>query len=178
MAKIQKQKWTNAEIKKHTNKILELVEQFRKKNKEENFTGITKEELDKKFKRINSPMIVSQSWGGTTPGGNINYNVGIYNPDPTLAIWLFVHVFVGSGNVDPVTGSFLSNIDTRFPRLTQTAPTGFSLAPGDSTVLNFTLKVPATVEKTGYIGNSCLMQVNWHDIGTYLDRGVFIFAVN
>ena len=178
MAKIEKPKWTGAQIKEHTKKILEVVKKQKSDNKEEFFTGVTPEEIEKKFQRINSPMIVSQSWGGTTPGGSINYNLGIYNPDPTTAIWLFAHVFVGSGNVDPVTGTFLSNIDARFPNLTLPAPTGLTLAPGASATLSFTLKVPATVEKTNYIGNSCLMQVNWHDVGTYLDRGVFVFNVS
>ncbi len=173
-----KSKWTAADIKNHTKKILEVVAGLKKENKLPNFTGITREEIVKKFTRVNSPMIVSQSWGGTTPGGTVNYNVGIYNPDPTTAIWLFVHVWVGSGNVDPVPGTFLLNADTRFPRLTQPAPLGFSLAAGASTTLSFSLKVPAAVEKTGYIGNSCLMRFNWHDTGTYLDRGVFVFAVS
>jgi hypothetical protein len=123
-------------------------------------------------------MIVGQGWNGAIPGGNVNYSVTVYNPDPTTAIWLFVHVWVGSGNVDANNGTFLLNVDTRFPRLTQTAPTGFSLASGASTTLNFTLAVPAAIQKTGYIGNSCLMQFNWHDTGKYLDRGVFVFVVN
>lgn len=178
MAKIQRPKWTDAQIKKHTSKILEIVEQNKKTNKQENFTGITKVEIEKKFKRVNSPMIVSQGWNSTTSGGTINYNLGIYNPDPTQAIWLFAHVSVGSGNVDPVTGTFLLNADTRFPRLTQPEFDGLTLAPGASATLSFSFKVPSTVEKTNYIGNSCLMQVNWHDIGTYLDRGIFVFAVS
>lgn len=177
MATTVKSKWTAAEIKDHTKKILDVVAKLKKENKLANFTGITEEEIAKKFTRINSPMIVSQGWGGTSPGGTINYSLGIYNPDPTTAIWLFAHVWVGSGNVDPVVGTFLSNVDTRFARLTLPAPTGLTLAPGASTTLNFVLKVPSTVEKTNYIGNSCLMQFNWHDTGLYLDRGVFVFAV-
>jgi hypothetical protein len=172
-----KAKWTAAEIKAHTKKILDVVAVQKKENKLVNFTGITKEEIEKKFTRVNSPMIVSQSWGATIPGGTVTYNLGIYNPDPTTAIWLFAHVWVGSGNTDPVTGTFLSNVDARFPRLTQPAPTGLTLAPGASATLTFAVKVPASVEKTNYIGNSCLMRLNWHDTGTYLDRGVFVFAV-
>jgi hypothetical protein len=178
MAQQQNSKWTNAQIKEHIKKILEVVEKHKKENKEENFTGITYEEIEKKFKRVNSPMIVSQGWNSTTPGGIINYNLGIYNPDPTQAIWLFAHVWVGSGNVDPIVGTFLSNVDTRFSRLTQPSFAGLSLAPGASATLSFSLVVPSTAEKTNYIGNSCLMNFNWHDVGTYLDRGVFVFAVS
>jgi hypothetical protein len=178
MPKEVKSKWSATEIKDHTKKILDLVAKQKKENKLQNFTGITEEEIAGKFTRINSPMIVWQSWSSsTTPGGNINYTVGIYNPDPTTASNLFAHVWLGSGNVDPVTGTFLSNVDTRFPRLTQPAVFGLSLAPSASSSLSFVLKVPSTVEKTNYLGNTCLMQFNWHDTGLYLDRGIFVFAV-
>ena len=40
------------------------------------------------------------------------------------------------------------------------------------------MKVPASVEKTNYLGCSCLMQFNWHDVGKYLDRAVFVFTVS
>lgn len=178
MATKQKSKWTTEEIKNQSKIILELVEKHKKENKLEHFTGITADEIAKKFKRINSPMIVSQSWGGTVLGGTVHYNVGIYNPDPTRSIWMFVHVWVGSGNVDAVTGTFLSNVDERFPRLTLPDAVGLSLEPNASQTLSFSLKVPSTIEKTNYIGNSCLMKFNWHDVGTYLDRGVFVFKVS
>ena len=123
-------------------------------------------------------MIVSQGWNSTVPGGTVNLSLGVFNPDPTEAIWVFAHVFVGSGNVDPVTGTFLLNVDPRFPRLTEPEFFGLSLAPGASATLNFAPAVPLTVDKSNYLGNSCLMQFNWHDIGLYLDRSVFVFAVS
>jgi hypothetical protein len=170
-------KWTAAQIKQHVAKIREITDKHKRESKAEHFTAVTPEEIERKLKRTKSPMIVSQGWGPTTPGGTVNYSLGIYNPDPTQAIWLFAHVWVGSGNVDPTTGTFLLNVDKRFPRLTQPGPFGVTLAPGASTTLSFALSVPATIERTNYIGNSCLMRFNWHDIGTYLDRGVFVFAV-
>ena len=89
-----------------------------------------------------------------------------------------MHVWVGSGNADPTVGTFLLNVDPRFPRLTQPAAFGVTLpASGGSTTLNFSIKVAATVEKSNYIGNSCLMQLSYHDIGQYLDRGCFPFSV-
>jgi hypothetical protein len=171
-------KWSPAAIKEHVAKIQAAIEKIKHENKSEHFTSITPEEIEKKFERVNSPMIISQGWNSTTPGGTVNYSLGIYNPDPTQAIWLFAHVAVGSGNVDPVTGTFLLNVDPRFPRLVQPAFAGLTLASGASAVLSYSLKVPATAEKTNYLGNSCLMQFNWHDIGKYLDRGVFVFAVS
>ncbi len=179
--KSKNKEWTKAEIEEHIKKIQKVIEeQKRLVKKGESFTAITPEDIKMKLKRVFSPMIVSQtgSWTSpTVPGGTITYNVGLYNPDPTQAIWLFAHVWVGSGNVDPTVGTFLLNVDTRFPRLTQPGFAGLTLAAGASTVLSFTLKVPSTVEKTNYLGNCCLMQFNWHDIGKYLDRGVFVFTV-
>ncbi|HEV2842587.1 MAG TPA: hypothetical protein VGW39_14790 [Chthoniobacterales bacterium] len=176
-AKSKQAKFTTAQINEITRNIQKAVEKHKRENKGEHFTAVTPEEIGRKLKRVNSPMIVSQGWANTTPGGTCNYSVGIYNPDPTQASLLFVHVWVGSGNVDPTVGTFLLNVDTRFPRLAQPPPIGLTLAPGASTTLTFALKVPSTVEKTSYIGNSCLMQLNWHDVGKYLDRGVFVFAV-
>ena len=170
-------KLTPAQIKEHIKNIQKATEKHKQENKGEHFTAVTPQEIERKLRRVNSPMIVSQGWSGTTPGGTFTYSLGVFNPDPTQAIWLFAHVWVGSGNVDPTVGTFLSNVDTRFPRLTQPAFAGLTLAPGASATLNFTIKVPSTAERTNYLGNSCLMQFNWHDIGKYLDRGVFVFAV-
>lgn len=171
-------KLTTAEIKGQVERIQKVIEKTKREYKGEHFTGLTAEEIERKLQRVKSPMIVSQGWNSTTPGGIVNYSLGIYNPDPTQAIWLFAHVWVGSGNVDPVVGTFLLNVDTRFPRLTQPAFSGLTLAAGGSATLSYALKVPSTVEKTNYLGNSCLMRFNWHDVGDYLDRGVFVFAVS
>jgi hypothetical protein len=174
-----KSKWTAAQVKEHILKIQKLIETEKQKvKKDDNFTAVTPDELETKFKRVNSPMIVFQSCtGSTTPGGTINYNVGVYNPDPTNSIWMYSHVWIGSGNVDPVTGTFLLNVDTRYPRLTEPSFPGFSLAPGASTTLSFSIKVPSGMEKSTYLINSCLMKFNWHDIGMYLDRSVITFRV-
>src|SRR5262245_31150114 len=126
---------------------------------------------------MKSPMIVFQTWNGSSPaGGTIYYNVGIWNPDPSQANWLFAHAWVGSGNVDPVVGTFLLNVDTRFPRPTEPAFAGAAISPSSLLTISFTLKVPA-VQKTNYLGNTCLMQFNWEDVGVYLDRSVWPFTV-
>jgi hypothetical protein len=170
-------KFTEAQIKEHIQRIEKVVEKNRTENLGEHFTSVTPDEIQMKLKRVNSPMIVSQGWGSVAPGGTVNYNLGIYNPDTTGAIWLFTHVWVGSGNIDPTVGTFLLNVDTRFPRLTQPTFSGLNLAAGASAMLSFALQIPETVEKTNYLGNSCLMQFNWHDVETYLDRGIFVFRV-
>jgi hypothetical protein len=170
-------KFSPDDVKKHVKKIREAVEKHRKEKKGEHFTAITPEEVERKLRRVNSPMIVSQAWGPAPPGGNAHYSVGIYNPDPVAVNNLFVHVWIGSGNVDPVVGTFLLNVDPRFPRLTEPPAFGLSLAPGAWSDLTFSIAVPATVQQSNYIGNSCLMQLDWHDMGKYLDRGVFVFQV-
>jgi hypothetical protein len=173
----ERKSWTLEQIKEQTKKIEEAIEKHKRENKEEHFTSIMREEIERKLRRVKSPMIVSQGWGNAAPGGTVNYSVGIYNPDPTDAIWLFAHVWVGSGNTDPTVGTFLQNVDPRFPRLTQPEFDGLTLASNASATLSFALQVPTSAEETNYIGNSCLMQFNWHDVGQYLDRGVFVFAV-
>src|SRR5262245_22786764 len=176
--KSKKTKWTPPQTKAHSKNIEKAVEKHTKENKEEFFESITPEQIEKKLRRVNSPMIVSQSFGSATPGGTINYSVGIFNPDPVTRVFLFVHVFVGSGNVDSNVGTFLLNVDTRFPRLTgPSSSVGQSLASGASATLNFSIAVPATIERSLYLGNSCLMQINIFDVGTYLDRSCFRFSV-
>ncbi len=176
--KSKKRKWSSAQIAAHIKKIKEIIKQNEKANKYENFTSVSEEELESKFQRVNSPMIVSQGWNHTNQGGAVNYDLGIYNPDPVQAIWVFAHVWVGSGNIVANVGDFLLNVDTRFPRLTEPGFAGLTLAPNANTTLSFTLQVPASVDETNYLGNSCLFGLNWHDVGTYYDRGVFVFNVS
>ena len=81
--------------------------------------------------------------GPVAPGRTVKYSVGIYNPDPISYSGLFAHVWVGSGNVDPVVGTFLMNADARFPRLSQPAFDGLALGYYASAILTFGLKVPS-----------------------------------
>lgn len=171
-------KFSPDDVQKHVKKVQELVEKHRREKKEEHFTAITPEEVERKLNRVDSPFITSMSWGSGSPGGTITYSVWIYNPDPTTAGAVFAHVWVGSGNVDPTVGTFLLNVDARFPRLTEPAMPGLSIPTGGSSALTFTINIPAGVEKSNYLGNCCVVQLNWHDTGKYLDRGVFPFKVS
>jgi hypothetical protein len=162
-------------------KILDDVEKRRKAAEREGltFTAPTEEQLRKKLRRTNSPMIVYQSWNGlgATAGGTINYEIGINNPDPTDWIWLFVHVFVGPGNMVPDTGESLAPVDERFAQLTEPKFPGLTIAAGATEQLNFSFGIPATIERSNYLGNSYLFQSVWHDVGLYIDRSVFTFEV-
>ena len=179
MANEEKKKLTDEEKQKHIKKTLDEIEKQRKNVKKgDNFTAPTEEQLRKKFDRINSPYIYFQSWGPAAPGGTVTYNVGVTNPDPTQAIWVFAHVFFGSGNVVGNVGEFLLNVDERFPRLTQPDFAGLTLASGASATLTFSIKIPTNIDHpTNYLGNTALFQFNWHDVGTYLDRSVFVVKV-
>jgi hypothetical protein len=142
------------------------------------FTAPTEEQLKAKLGRAKSPMIVYQSWGGgAAAGGSFPYQVGIHNPDPINWIWLFVHLFVGPGNMVADTGEALAPVDTRFARQTEPKFDGLQIAAGATEHLDFTIRVPAGVDKTNYLGNSFLFQSVWHDPGLYIDRSIFVFNV-
>jgi hypothetical protein len=162
-------------------KILDQVEKRREEAEREGlaFTAPTEEQLQRKLRRRKSPMIVYQAWNGlgAPAGGSINYEVGIHNPDPTEWFSLFMHLFVGPGNMVTDTGEALMPFDERFARLTEPKFPGLTIASGATEQLNFTFDIPATVERTNYLGNSFLFQSVWHDIGQYIDRAVFSFEV-
>ena len=159
--------------------IAEEIERQRKAHERKGlqFTALTPEQLERKLKRTDSPMIVFQGWSGSAPvGGTVSYNVGISNPDPIDQIWLFVHLFVGAANIALDVSDAVSAVDERFARLTQPKFAGLTVKSGATETLSFTLPIPK-VEKTNYLGNSFLFQSTWHDPGKYLDRSLFVFEV-
>jgi hypothetical protein len=167
-----------AEVTKHLENIQAAVEKHRREGDFENFQSIASEDLEAKLKRTNSPFILSQGWPNTAPrGGSFNYSVQIYNPDPVNAFSLYAHVFVGSGNVVSDTGLFLLNVDERFPRLTEPGYSGLTITPGTSALVNFAVNVPATVDRSRYIGNTAIFQLTV-DVGAYIDRAVWVFGVS
>jgi hypothetical protein len=160
----------------------EISKEKKKREKSgETFTSLAREELEAKLKRAESPMIVWQSWTTAPPGGTINYNVGVFNPDPVSWGSLCVAVSIGNRNPIQSNDAFLSDFDSRFPTLAQPQPFGFSLgpmgSPTASTSFSFAVNVPPGIGKTGYFGNTVLQQINFHDVGKYLDRAVFFFGV-
>jgi hypothetical protein len=139
-------KFTAAEIKKQIKKIQQALEKEKSRYRDQNLnvTEVKPEDIERKLRRMKSPFTVLQLWTGSTPaGGTINYIVGIWNPDPFMANNIFVHAWVGSGNVDPVVGTFLLNVDTRFPRLTEPDFDAASIYPSSWWIISFALKVPA-----------------------------------
>jgi hypothetical protein len=174
-------KLTAAQIKVHTEKILEAIEKEKRRHegqKNRNFVALKPKDIERKLKRVKSPALFAESWNDQVPpGGTIYYDVSFYNPDPDPWFGLNAHIFVGSGNVDPVVGTFLLNVDTRFPRLTEPDWLGVSINPSEHKTISFVLQVPPGVEKTNYLGNTCLIQVSSFDVGAYMDRCAWIFTV-
>ncbi len=163
----------------HLKTIQKLIETERAKTAKAklSFTAPDGPELMAKLQRANSPMIVWQSWSSQAPaGGTLNYNVGIYNPDPVEHGALFGHVFVGAANMVEDVGAALAVVDPQFPRLTQPEFFGLTLPAGGSSSLSYDLKMPA-VSPSNYLGNTFLFASVWHDPGTYLDRSLFVFKV-
>ena len=172
---------TAAEIAKAWKTAEAEIERERKAHEKKKgvvFTGLTKEEFEEKMKRAESPMIIGQSWSGSAPpGGTISYTVTVMNPDPFAWGNLAVSVSIGNRNAIVSNDEFMTTFDARFPTYAKTAPTGFFLAAGASVTQAFTIRIPANVEKAGYFANACLLAMNFHDVGKYLDRGVCMFDV-
>jgi ribosomal protein L9 len=73
-AKSKQRRFTAAQINEHLRTIQKAIKKHKRENKGEHFTAVTREEIERKLKRANSPMIISQGWSGTAPGGTVNYN--------------------------------------------------------------------------------------------------------
>jgi hypothetical protein len=142
------------------------------------FTSVSKEEFEKKLGRVESPIITSQGWSNSVPaGGNLTYSVGVFNPDAFSWGNLSVSVSFGNRNAILNNDQFMTTFDARFPTAAKPQPFGFSIGPGASVSHSFTIKIPATIDKQGYFGNTALIQLSFHDIGKYFDRAVFFFDV-
>jgi hypothetical protein len=166
--------------KEQVEKILEEIEKERQKAKKEkmNFTAPTKEQLEKKLAKIETPMIIFQWYPGSTSSpGTVTYTVGIHNPDPFQNIWIYNHVFIGPANMVPDVGAALATVDTRFPRLTEPAFPGLTIPPNSSVSQSFTIDVPPNIQPSNYLVNSFVFLADWHDVGEYIDRGVISFTV-
>lgn len=174
----KKLKLTRAQIKAHIKNIQDAMGKQKREAEKRGylFKSLTPEQIEEKLKRANSPFLAGGAYtGGTSPGGTISSVISIYNPDPTPIDDLFVHVWVGSGNADPAVGTFLLNVDTRFPRLTEPSGAGLRMTSGEVAAIQVDLTVPTSVERTNYMEQICLFR--WLEPAQYLDRGMFIFAV-
>lgn len=180
-------KMTPAQLRERMKTILASIEQHKDASQRsgKQFASLAAADLEKSVSAKPAPSIGMFSWSrATAPGGKVELNVFVVNPESNPAPNLYVHVWVGSGNIDPTLGTFLLNVDTRFPRLTRPENPGlvegdphpFPLSPGTKR-LDFFLAVPPDIEESVYLGNICVMQLNGHGVGKYLARAVFQFSV-
>ena len=77
-------------------------------------------------------------------------------------------MWVGFHIVDATGGTFLLDVDKRFPRLTQPPWPGKSVGADSLELFGpFSLNIPTSVEKTTYILNVCLVQWTYDARGGY-----------
>lgn len=164
-----------AQVKKILAEIDEVKRECEKKGMK--CVVLDEEQLRRKLARAKSPMIVGQSWSDGGPGGSVTYSVYVKNPDPSAWGWVFAYVFVGPANIVTSPGEALAVADARFPRLTQPAFPGQSIAANETARLDFAIQIPTGIQAGNYQGNAFVYQADWHDVGDYLDRGTFVFKV-
>jgi hypothetical protein len=152
------------------------IEKHKRKNKY--FTSITPDEIERMLTHASPPYLVGLGWSDSTPGGILNCSAGIYNPATFQAFNLYVHVWVGSGIVDPAgDDTFLFNVDARFPRLLEPDFPGLTIQPNSGEGLNFALQIPSTIERTHYILCCCLLRLSGSRNRRILDRFTTVFKI-
>lgn len=165
------------------NAILAEIESQRRRATEAGQHFTLPHDADRRIGPRNQPMIVWQAWNPTTsPGRSLVCNVGVANPAAQGDVGLFVHLFVGTGNIvaaEPASspGVIRPGIDVRFPQLSVPRYPGISVPAGETRSLTFGLAVPEDVEPSNYIANFLLFRAVWHDPGQSLDRSLFVFEV-
>lgn len=154
------------------------------------FASLSLDEAKARLSSSADPFFGGFGWSlSAPPGGVIIGRVSVNFPQPEAIPAesnIYVHVWIGSGNVDPDIGSFLMNVDPRFPRLAEPKVPGLrpgiSQVPeipvfGDRSLLAFELQVPFNIEPSVYLGNMCLMRRSSFSVGEVLGRASFAFRV-
>jgi hypothetical protein len=155
-------------LKQKIRSIEGTIEKLKKESKGKHFESITSGDLEQRLKLVSDPFITYiGSDGSTTPGGKIEVRVGISNY--TISSLMSLHLWVGSGMVDPWGDKILLNVDTRFPRLTDTS--GY-IGQRD---VKLTLQIPNTVEQTSYLFCLCLLAIGFDQ--KVFDRYISEFRV-
>jgi hypothetical protein len=163
------------EIRREVDQRLQELEYLRQQavGRGLKFTALTEEELTRKASRetARSPYIFAQGWtSGTTPGSTANYTVSVANPDPDGYYPLFVTIFFGLANFLTDVGGGPPGRNPEWPYVSSEA---FSLLSGQSANQSFTYTTPTTVPLGTYLGNAVFWRGEYHDQGSYLDRGLF-----
>ncbi|MFO0757163.1 MAG: hypothetical protein U0359_11780 [Byssovorax sp.] len=122
------------------------------------------------------PQILGQGWtSGTSAGSNASYSVYIANPGTQSYFPMFVTMFFGLANFAPDIIEGFEGRDLAWPYRTTER---FTLAAGANVTKTFNYVVPPGTGGNTYTGNAVVWAGNWHDIGTYCDRGLFDITVS
>lgn len=171
-------KFTKAQIERHVETVEAAVEKARREHTGDQFVGITADEIREALAKADSPFISFIGWTSATPGSTINVTVGVFNPDPPPSVTaLYLHLFIGPTHAVTDVGEYFLSADTRFHGSMQPGAPGFVLASGASTAFTFSLAVPASIQKTNYVGNAALVRARAFDVGLLLSRATFTLTV-
>lgn len=166
---------TDEEVRQEVQQRLQEIELLRQEAQLRGlaFSAPSEEELARKIagETAQSPYVSGQGWSSTVPqGGSASYTVYVANPDANGYFPLFATIFFGMAN-------FLGDIGVgpagRNPEWPYISSPPFSLAAGASTNQAFSYQVPSGIPLGTYTGNAVLWRGGLHDVGAYLDRGLF-----
>jgi hypothetical protein len=168
------------EVTREVQRRLEEIEHLREQAQQQGlaFSSPTEEQLTRKIKAETgrSPYIYAQAWtSAATPGSAASYYVYAANSDPLAYFPVYVTIFFGLANFFDDLAEALDARDRRWPYVSS-ARTYLAAGTAMNTVFNFT--TPTGIAFGTYLGNSILWRGEWHDQGTYFDRGLFDVALS
>jgi hypothetical protein len=167
-------------LREHTRDLIEDIERRRVQARERDmdFATPNADDLLIKLKSANTPFFYFRSHNFRTPApGTFYMAVGIDNPDPFPALFLFVHLFVGPGSFLEDVAQALTVADTRFPRLTEPGSPGLQISPFERRSVEFEVPLSGHLEESHYFGNLLLISQEPGRVGGVLDRMSFILRV-
>ena len=168
-----------SDLQARIEKINKIVEGFKQQHGTGLFVPISARELEVSLTTQLLTILWQGGPGAPLPeGSSFTYTIGLHNPGLATVGYVFAHTWAGFGHPDPNIGTFLLNVDRRFPTLTEPQTVqGLTLAPNETKALNFLVKLPTGVESTLYTLNTCVMRAHWTGVGDFIARAAFPFMV-
>lgn len=162
---------TNKDVNNILKKLLDEIDVLRTqaRNRGLAFSSPTTEQLEKKLKSGNTPIIISMAW---SPSGSIFntfiFEVYVTNPDPNPYDDLFAYFFFGPANMISDVGTALVSVDERFSAMYAKFP---FMPPGSNGLVRFNYKLPIGTTPGIYLGNTFIFLLDRFDVGAYATRG-------
>ena len=165
------QKKSKKVINEHLRKILaEIKVQKTKADKKGlKFSSLTEEQLRKKLKSLNTPLIYGLSWRFIgTVSTNFTLNIFIYNPDPIdYDEGVTAYAFFGPANTISDVGLALISAD---PELNRMFAEFGSMPSGAAASVSFNFRFPAGTPLGLHLLNGFVFVRHEFDKGYYIDR--------